>query len=364
MKKLGISIYLENAPVNEIKEYISLSHKYGFSRIFTCLISADTNGSFFDDFKDVVGYANELGMEVIADISPDVMKQLDVNYMDLSKFKEIGLTGIRLDLGFSGMEESFMSLDSSDLLIELNMSNGNRYLENILSYEPKKENIIGCHNFYPHTYTGLSRDHFMMTSRQFKDLGIRTAAFVSSTSGTFGPWPVNEGLCTLEEHRHLPIEFQARDLFNTGLIDDVIIGNCFASEDELKALSQINKGKLELEVETLVDLPEVEERILFDEPHFNRGDVSEYMIRSTQSRVKYKGYKFELMNPKEIIEPGDIIIESHLYSRYSGEMQIALKHMKNSGKSSVVARVTEEYASLLKDIRPWQKFALIDIKKK
>ncbi|UZN01141.1 MupG family TIM beta-alpha barrel fold protein [Lysinibacillus sp. MHQ-1] len=30
----------------------------------------------------------------------------------------------------------------------------------MLSYRPNKENIIGCHNFYPRQFTGLSRQHF------------------------------------------------------------------------------------------------------------------------------------------------------------------------------------------------------------
>lgn len=63
-------------------------------------------------------------------------------------------------MGFSGQEEAFMSLDTSNLKIELNMSNGTKYADNILSYQPNKENIIGCHNFYPRRYTGLSRQHF------------------------------------------------------------------------------------------------------------------------------------------------------------------------------------------------------------
>ncbi|MBP2026480.1 hypothetical protein J2Z35_000269 [Acetoanaerobium pronyense] len=84
------------------------------------------------------------------------------------------------------------------------------------------------------------------------------------------------------------------------------------------------------------------------------------MIRSTQSRVKYKDYTFELINPKPVIEKGDIIIESKEYTRYSGELQVALNQMKNSGKSSIVGRVLEEEIYLLDEIRPWQKFKFIE----
>ena len=202
-----------------------------------------------EEFKVMLDAANAEGMEVIADLDPTVFKRLNASIHDLKLFADIGLRGIRLDMGFSGYEEAIMTYNKYGLKIELNVSNGTKYLDNILSYQPNKENLYGCHNFYPHIYTGLSYEHFIKCSKQFKDLGIRTAAFVNSPSADHGPWPVSEGLCTLEEHRNLPIVVQAKHLFATGLIDDVIIANAFASEEELKALSELNKEMITLNVE-------------------------------------------------------------------------------------------------------------------
>ncbi|WP_025642723.1 DUF871 domain-containing protein [Schnuerera ultunensis] len=356
MRRLGVSIYPNNSSLEEDIRYLSLASKYGFSRIFTNLISIDEDKDrILREFREIVNHGKNLGMEVIADVSPSVFKSLDIHYSDLKFFKDMNLTGIRLDLGFSGNEESIMSFNPYGLKIEINMSNNTKYLKNIMAYMPNKNNIIGCHNFYPHRYTGLSRKHFMETSESFKKYGLRTAAFVSSTNATFGPWLVNEGLPTLEEHRELPIETQAKDLFNTGLIDDVIIANCYASEEELKTLGKMNKDLLTLKVELIDSLPKLEKKIVLEELHINRGDISEYVIRSTQSRVKYKGYDFKLINPKDI-EKGDIIIDSSLYEHYAGELQIALKPMKNSGKTSVVGKVVDEEVFLLDHIKPWQKF--------
>ena len=50
----------------------------------------------------------------------------------------------------------------------------------------------------------------------------------------------------LKMHRHLPLELQARHLFATGLIDTVIIGNAYASEEELKQLAAVDRYKLSL----------------------------------------------------------------------------------------------------------------------
>lgn len=358
MRKLGVSIYPDKSNIEEDKKYLSLAKGFGFERVFTNLLSIDEDEEqSFEEFEEIVKYASELDMEVIADVSPDVFKTLDIHYTDLKFFKDIGLSGIRLDLGFSGMEEAAMSFNPYNLKIEVNISNGTRYIENIISYRPNIENIIGCHNFYPHRYTGLSRKHFMETTKLFKKHGIRTAAFVSSSNGSFGPWPVNDGLPTLEEHRELPIEVQAKDLFNTGLIDDVIISNCYASREELKILGEMDKDRLSLKVDLIDNLPEIERKIILEEPHFNRGDISEYMIRSTQSRVKYKGYDFQLINPRDI-EKGDILIDSSLYGHYAGEMQIALMPMKNSGRTSVIGRIVDEEIYLLDYIRPWQRFKL------
>jgi hypothetical protein len=360
MKKLGISIYPNHETNEKILSYIELAAKYGFKRIFTCLISVEGRKieNVVEEFKKIVTYANEKGMEVIADVDNSVFKKFNITYKDLSFFKELGLYGVRLDIGYSGMEESIMTFNPYGMKVELNMSGGTKYVDNIFSFKPNVENLLGCHNFYPHVYTGLEYDHFVKCSKQFKDLGIRTAAFVNSTTAKFGPWPVSEGLCTLEMHRGLPIDVQVKHLFITGLIDDVIIANQFASEDELRMLSKINKDMLEFKVNLVNDIPEIERKIVLEEPHFNRGDISQYVARSTQSRVKYSGHDFPPFNTPDI-KRGDILIDSSLYTRYAGELQIALKDMKNSGKTNVVGRIVEEELFLLDYLEPWMKFAFI-----
>lgn len=358
MKRLGISIYPEHTDYQDNINYINLASKYGFKRIFTCLLSVNKSKSeIIEEFRGLIEHGNALGMETILDVSPRVFDELGISYKDLSFFAETKAAGIRLDMGYSGNEESLMTFNPYDLKIEINMSTGARYIENIMKYKPNLNNIIGCHNFYPHRYAGLSYEHFIKTSKQFKDLGLRTAAFVSSQQASIGPWPVDEGLCTLEQHRNLPIEVQAKHLFATELIDDVIIANAFASEEELKQLSKVDPNLMRFKVELVDGIPDLERKIVLDEFHFNRGDVSEYMIRSTQSRVKYKGHQFEVFNPKDI-KRGDILIESSLYAHYAGEMQIALKDMKNSGKTNVVGRIDREEHFLLDLLQPWQKFSL------
>lgn len=362
MKEIGISIYPFHSTLGENKSYIELASRYGYSRIFTCLLSVQgEKEKILKEFKEMVEYAKKFNMKVIADVAPNVFKELGITYENLDFFHKMGVYGIRLDIGFTGNEESLMTFNEYGLSIEINMSNNTHYVDTIMDFVPNREKLLGCHNFYPHRYTGLSREQFRECTKRFKKYALYTSAFVNSKNATFGPWPVDDGLCTLEEHRDLPIAVQGVDLFNEG-IDCVIISNCFASEEELKALSEIRRDLLELEVELERDIPDIEKKIVLEELHFNRGDIGENLIRSTQPRVKYKNKRFDIFNAPEIIKKGDILVESSLYGHYAGEMQIALKEMKNSGKTNVVGRVKEEYIYLIDQIKPWQKFKLKDRK--
>lgn len=78
MKRLGISVYPNHMDLDEIVNYIHLAGKYGFKRIFKCLISVgdkDTD-NVIDEFKIMLNAAKQEGMEVIADIDPAIFKKL------------------------------------------------------------------------------------------------------------------------------------------------------------------------------------------------------------------------------------------------------------------------------------------------
>ncbi len=364
MKKLGISIYIEKASIDDNKKYIKLASKYGFDRIFSCLLSVDPSKKeqIIKNFKEVNMYARECNMEVILDVSPRVFNDLGISYKDLSFFKEVGADGFRLDVGFTGSEESLMTFNEHGLLVEINMSLDTAMIDNIMDYMPNTKNLIGCHNFYPHNYTGLPYDFFVRTTNRFKKYGLRTAAFINSPNATFGPWPVGDGLCTLEMHRTLPIDVQLKHYVAlNGLIDDVLISNCFPTENELKLLGSLNRDVVEFDVKLASNVPDVEKSIVVNDLHFRRGDMNDNMIRSTMSRVNHMGHIFKVFNPVGI-KRGDLIIESSEYGHYAGELQIALVDMKNTGKSNVVGKIREEELFLLDYILPWQKFRFREIK--
>jgi len=358
MRKLGISVYPEHASLEDNKKYIETAAKYGFSRIFTCLLSAEGDKEVIvKEFQDMIGHAKKFGFEVIADVAPHIFKEFGISYDDLSFFKRMGVDGFRLDEGFDGNTEALMTFNPEGLMVELNVSVATGYLDNIISFHPDMHNILGCHNFYPKKRTGLSREHFEKASKMYKKHGIRVAAFVNSEAATFGPWEVAEGICTLEEHRNLDIVSQAKDLFYSNLVDDVIIANCFASEEEMKALGELNKGLVTLDVELEVEITEAERKIAFEELHFFRGDRGEYTVRSTMPRVKYKNEVIPAKNTRDI-KKGDVLVENSNYTRYKGELHIALIDYPNEGNTNIIGRISESNMKFINQIQAWQKFRL------
>ncbi|WP_291649442.1 MupG family TIM beta-alpha barrel fold protein [Clostridium sp.] len=363
MGKVGISIYPEHTTIKEDEEYLKLAKKLGFSRVFTSFLqlNLDNIQESMRRFKESIGIARNLGFEIIVDVHPFVFKYLKIDCTDLKYFYDLGVSGIRLDKGFTGREEAIMTRNPYDLKIEINMSNYNHYLNQILDYNPNKENLIASHNFYPQRYTGLSNEHFEKCSRRFKENNIRTAAFVTSQVGEISPWPVQEGLCTLEHHRDLPIDVQVRDLAMTGLIDDIIIANLYASEAELELVAKCFFSKIDaIKVETFEDITDLEKKILFENIQTYRGDFSEYVIRSTKGRLKYTKESIPKKKVVRDINFGDILILNDEYGQYKGEVQIALKPRSGDERINVVGRVNSENITLVDKLKIYQDFMIYE----
>jgi uncharacterized protein len=279
----------------------------------------------------------------------------------LKFFHDLQVWGLRLDEGFSGLEEAQMTRNPYNLKIELNMSRGTHYLQQVMDYSPNTDNLLGCHNFYPQSYTGLSEELFIEYSQLYRKFNIHSAAFVSSHVATTGPWPVSEGLPTLESDRLRPMASQVNHLILTNQVDDVIIGNAYASEEELKAVSEaFNAPEPFLHVDFGSNMNETERKIALDEIQLYRGDGSEYLLRSTMSRIKYKGQGIPAHDSDGEFHRGDVIVVNDEYSRYKGELQIALCQFPNDGRRNIVGKIASSDLSMLYYIKPWSTFKLVE----
>lgn len=361
MKQLGVSIYPSKSEIEKDKAYLKLASKYGFTRIFTSLleISGDRT-EVINKYKTITEYGNSLGMNTTLDISPRLFDQLGVSYDDLSFFSEIGADSIRLDLGFSGSEEALMTKNKYGLKIEVNMSSGTNYIDNVMSHQPDITKLIASHNFYPMRYAGLARDHFNQTTAQFNKYRLNTAAFITSQVGEIGPWPVQTGLCSLEEHRDLPLDMQVLHYKLMGTIDDLIIGNAYASETELKKAAHVFfSPHFLLPVVLEKEITELEKKIILEELHSYRGDRSDYLLRSTQTRVKYKAENFPVREVETVIA-GDIVIGNNNFGQYKGETQIILKDIEDDGTRNVVGKLADGMEDVIKDLKPWSTFKMVE----
>lgn len=361
-RQLGISIYPEHSTPEQDKAYIDLAHKYGFTRIFTCMLSVHKpKEEIKADFKDIIEHAKAKGFEVILDVAPNIFDELGISYDDLTFFADLGATGIRLDLGFDGAKEAMLTFNPHNLAIEINMSNDVAYVDNIMTYEPNAPYLYGCHNFYPQKGTALPYDFFVQCSKRFKKFGLRTAAFINSQEGKLGPWDINDGLCTLEMHRNLPVAVQAKHLFATNLIDDVIIGNAYASEAELAALSKVNRYQLEFDVLSEEANNSIEEDILYNEQHYRRGDITHEVVRSTEVRKKHTKDNIAQHDNSITFTKGDVLVGNNDFGKYKGELQIALQDSQDPRKNKV-GRIIEEELMLVDFITPWRKFRFNKVK--
>lgn len=169
MSDLGVSIYPSKSSFDDMKNYLDIAHRLGYKKIFTSLLEVTGHvDQVITQFKQIIDYGNQLGMSTCIDINPNLFNQLKINYSDLSFFKNLGVTTIRLDEGFTGYEEAQMTFNPWHLKIETNISRGQHYIDMICDFGANTENLTGSHNFYPQIRTGLQENYFKATAQKYK----------------------------------------------------------------------------------------------------------------------------------------------------------------------------------------------------
>lgn len=360
--RLGISLYPEFASQEDNFAYLRRAAEHGFDVLFLALLGA--KGTYEEVVERYLPYtrlAHELGFEIFCDVNPMVLKRLGVGIsmfqggIDLTFFKELGIDAMRLDLGMSDLEEAALAKNADGIKICINGAAVTDHVGALLSCGAPREALVGCHNYYPHRYTGVSLDYFMRGTEHWAKRGMRLQAFVSSNAPeAFGPWPVTEGLPTLEMHRDLPTEVQLKHFVMMGCVGDVLIGNCFATDDELAAMERANSDRVRFTTRLVDGLPQDMARRLGMNLSVRGDCTSGYMIRTLESRMDPA--PVEPFNTVDI-ECGDVIIDNRLYGQYAGEVQIALAPMKNSGKTNVVGHIDDCEHVLLDYLAAGTRFA-------
>lgn len=340
------------------KEYIALARNMGYEGIFTSLnISEAHCEKSLQEFKEIAALAARLNMGIAVDVSPSVFKRLNGDKNDLKVIRDLGMTTMRVDFGFTVKEISDFTKNKYGLKIEINASTvTEKFLCELNKNEPCYKNLKACHNFYPRLNTGLSLATFQKKNKMLKGLGIEVSAFIPSLSGKRGP--VFEGLPTLEMHRLIKPEISAKHLFAMG-IDNIIFGDSMASTEELKNVSELHEDYLVLKV-IKFSSNENEKKIIFDMLHVNRQDAAEDVVRSSTSRIEIdKNVKIEPHN-NIIRGKGNITIDNKNYLRYNGELQICKKNLPADSRVNVVAKLADDELFLLDYIDEETKFKFIE----
>lgn len=271
MRRLGISVYPEHSTPEADRAYLERAAAHGFTRIFTCLLSVDKGADeTIEEFGSFISYAHDLGFMVAVDTNETVFERLGATPFDIAPFAKMGVDIIRLDSHFGDRGNIALTRNPYGIGIEFNASH-NHPLANLIERGTNAKNMVACHNFYPEPYTGLCEEYFERYSKIYKDLSMPLAAFVSSQQpDTFEPWPVFAGLPTCEDDRHRPIDLQVRHVIASGLVDDVIVGNCFASEEELAAMASVDLSRVRCRIDLDEGISEAEREIVFDFDHSAR----------------------------------------------------------------------------------------------
>ncbi len=139
----------------------------------------------------------------------------------------------------------------------------------------------------------------------------------------------------------------------------MIIGNAYASDEELEALGQLNRYQLALAIEFTKEASTVEKKITLTEQHFRRGDITDQVVRSTEVRKKYKNEANPAHDNTQAFQIGDVVIGNDAFGKYKNELQIVLQPHTDDRKNKV-GKITEDELLLLDFVKPWTKFRFIE----
>ncbi|KZE64683.1 hypothetical protein AWM68_11130 [Fictibacillus phosphorivorans] len=345
----GISIYLSESDTFN-KNWIEKAAKNGFQYIFTSLhIPEERDVDFIKQVKWLGNTAQSFHMDVMADISPASLERLDLGISELPSLKDWGITGIRMDYGFTAKQIAWLS---HSLKIGLNASTIDEVqLKELVDEGLQVTQTEAWHNFYPKPYTGISSHSLKARNDLFHRYGIKTMGFIKGDDLLRGP--LHEGLPTIENQRSTTPVHGSFELSELGT-DKICVGDLNLTDQTLEAFRYLMDGIVPL----YVDISEGYVN-LYNSVHTNRMDAAQYVIRSVESRTKPSKWLQEIQNPT-CFTKGTITIDNQLYGRYAGELQICLDDLPANPKTNAVGMVRDESLPLLKYVGSGKKFVFLN----
>ena len=349
----GISIYpgFGNTPEENLA-LIRLAASHKLNRLFISLpASSENKDSQKEEFLLLLQEAKQHRMEIIAELSPQMLEMLHITDFNLTAFRMLGIQTLRIDCGYSAEELAALSRNKQHIRIQINASTmTGRILSSLIQAKADFSNMDALHNFYPRSGSGLSEETLVRKTIMLHKAGIRVAAFVPSQAKKLGP--LFDGLPTLEDHRQMCVDLAARHLVALG-IDSVLIGDNLPSEDEILALSHLQEDQVTVNADMLTKDPV--QQALLRHVFTSRIDEAKDSIRAQESRKLLSGPIYP-ENTVDCLE-GDITIDNENYLRYMGELEILKTDQPADDRTNLAARIPKKEHFLLAYITPGRKFS-------
>ena len=389
--KLGISIYPGlDADREKSLPLLQQATSLGYTRVFSSLHIPESNAAALrEEALYIFAFAESLGLEVIADVSPFTLKILDIPELTPSGLKELHITTARFDYGIG---PEMIAAFSREMNVQLNASTlRSVQLNALLKADADFSRIDGLHNFYPRPHTGLSSETIQRQNALLHRHDISAGVFTASQTGRRGP--LYAGLPTMETLRGITPCDAAPILTAIGC-DSLIIGDSNPALTELQALADPETlakadarysrkalppkkewqpdAPLPLHIHVISDAPFIRE--MLSRSYTNRPDPAADVIRATESRDAAKALdimpelnenKLIIEMPKEyaavfagpqhlangkkssLLPVGTVLLDNNSYGRYKGELQILTAPQPMDPRSNVIAQVKKEDVPLL-----------------
>lgn len=345
---LGISVYLGHDTIANQEAYIRKMNENGFKSIFTSLhIPEDDPSRYNEQLQHLGKLAQELKMELMADISPASLKLLGMNWKTVKQLRDWGVTGLRVDYGVD--EQTIVDL-SKKIKIALNASTiTEQSLLELKRMGLAPDSVEAWHNFYPRPETGLGWTDFVKRNKWLKSEGLSVMAFIPGDGHLRGPLFCK--LPTLEKQRNQVPFTSFIEMKQEGYVDKILIGDITISAQSLEQFTAFRKGNFLIRAQAH---PKINPLLLkrLEGTHTNRLDHARDVIRSVESR-QYASVSNSDIKPFNCSQRpiGTITIDNEKYLRYQGEVQITRTDLPADEKVNVLGRVIPEDRLLLKHIK-------------
>ncbi|VWX38769.1 DUF871 domain-containing protein [Exiguobacterium oxidotolerans] len=344
----GLAVYLSEPLTDESTNRLIQMRDLGFTSIFTSLhIPEDDSSLYTSRLQELGRLAQQLKMELVADIAPSSLAALGKTWDDAATLIEWGVTGLRVDYGITPTQVADLS---KRMMVALNASTVTAEELDLMKAEGLVlEQVEAWHNFYPRPETGLDQDWFNAKNRWLREQGIRVQAFIPGDGQRRGP--LHETLPTLEDHRGQSpfacyLELEAS-------VDRILIGDPGLSASTMRQFAAYQEGIIVLRATGQSDDP------LLTHVQTNRLDPARDVIRSVESRSSGRPDS-GLLEPAALSDRpvGSITIDNLRYGRYAGELQITKRDLAADERVNVIGRVIEVDRPLLQQIGPGGRFRI------